>query len=102
MTDVTNASRTGLMDLATLSWHEPALRYFGVPAGALPRIRSNAEVYGRVASGPFAGVPIAGACPPVAHALPVTCRHLRCVLCSSTQLRACRATLLPQRGHHSG
>jgi hypothetical protein len=61
VTDVTNASRTGLMDLESLSWHEPTLAYFGVPAGALPAIRSNAEVYGRVADGPLAGVPIAGA-----------------------------------------
>ena len=61
VTDVTNASRTGLMDLETLSWHEPTLAYFGVPAGARPAIRSNAEVYGRVAAGPLAGVPIAGA-----------------------------------------
>jgi len=61
VTDVTNASRTGLMDLESLSWHEPTLAYFGVPAGALPAIVSNAEVYGRVAAGPLAGVPIAGA-----------------------------------------
>ncbi|KAK9834827.1 hypothetical protein WJX81_001779 [Elliptochloris bilobata] len=60
VTDVSNASRTGLMDLASLSWHAPALRYFGVPADALPQILSNAEVYGRVASGPLAGVPITG------------------------------------------
>ena len=63
VTDVTNASRTGLMDLASLRWHEPALRYFNVPADALPQIRSNAEAYGTVASGPLAGVPITGARP---------------------------------------
>ena len=73
MTDVTNAARTGLMDLASLSWHAPALRYFGVPADALPQIRSNAEVYGRVASGPLAGVPIAGA--RLLRTTPAVCRQ---------------------------
>ncbi|KAL4431102.1 hypothetical protein ABPG75_006358 [Micractinium tetrahymenae] len=61
ITDVSNASRTNLMDLATLSWHEPTLRLFGVPPAMLPQIRSNAEVYGTVkAEGPLQGVPIAG------------------------------------------
>ena len=46
VTDASNASRTNLMDLRTLSWHEPTLRLFGVPPGMLPQIRSNAEVYG--------------------------------------------------------
>lgn len=46
ITDVSNASRTNLMDLRTLSWHEPTLRLFGVPPAMLPQIRSNAEVYG--------------------------------------------------------
>jgi hypothetical protein len=57
---VTNASRTNLMDLATLAWHEPFLDLFGAPASIMPRIVSNAEVYGAVAEGPLAGVPIAG------------------------------------------
>ncbi|KAF8063674.1 hypothetical protein HT031_003529 [Scenedesmus sp. PABB004] len=60
VTDVTNASRTNLMDLATLSWHGPALELFGAPLGIMPRIASNAEVYGAVAAGRLAGVPIAG------------------------------------------
>ena len=60
VTDVTNASRTGLMDLQSLSWHAPTLRYFDIPIRALAEIRSNAEVYGRIASGPLAGVLIAG------------------------------------------
>ncbi|KAL4421980.1 hypothetical protein ABPG77_011003 [Micractinium sp. CCAP 211/92] len=61
ITDVSNASRTNLMDLRTLSWHEPTLRLFGVPPAMLPQIRSNAEVYGTVkAEGPLKGVPIAG------------------------------------------
>jgi len=57
---VTNASRTNLMDLSTLSWHEPYLQLFKAPAGIMPRIVSNAEVYGHVAEGPLQGVPIAG------------------------------------------
>jgi glycerol kinase len=46
LTDASNASRTNLMDLSTLSWHEPTLALFGVRPDMLPEIRSNAEVYG--------------------------------------------------------
>eukprot|EP00882_Tetradesmus_deserticola_P007483 GHRQ01007882.1.p1 GENE.GHRQ01007882.1~~GHRQ01007882.1.p1 ORF type:complete len:387 (+),score=181.69 GHRQ01007882.1:614-1774(+) len=60
VTDVTNASRTNLMELASLAWHGPTLELFGAPPAMMPRIASNAEVYGRVAAGPLAGVPIAG------------------------------------------
>jgi glycerol kinase len=42
-TDVTNASRTMLMDLQTLEWDEELLRIFTVPRAMLPRIRSSAE-----------------------------------------------------------
>ncbi|PSC73566.1 Glycerol kinase [Micractinium conductrix] len=59
-TDVSNASRTNLMDLQALSWHQPTLELFGVAPRMLPQIRSNAEVYGTVKDGPLAGVPIAG------------------------------------------
>lgn len=59
---VTNASRTNLMDLSTLNWHTPFLSLFRMPPGIMPRIASNAEVYGHVAEGPLAGVPIAGGC----------------------------------------
>lgn len=57
---VTNASRTNLMDLSTLNWHSPFLELFKAPPGIMPRIVSNAEVYGHVAEGPLKGVPIAG------------------------------------------
>ena len=60
VTDVTNASRTQLMNLATLSWDKDLLRAFGLPPEMLPRIASSSEVYGQVASGPLAGVPLAG------------------------------------------
>ncbi len=59
-TDVTNASRTLLMDLAALDWDDELLAAFDVPRALLPRIRSSSEVYGEVAEGPLAGVPIAG------------------------------------------
>jgi glycerol kinase len=62
ITDVTNASRTLLMDLATLDWDDELLSEVGVPRSMVPEIRSSAEVYGEVdsGSGAFAGVKIAG------------------------------------------
>lgn len=58
-TDVTNASRTQLMNLKTLQWDDELLSHFGVPEAMLPRIRSSSEKYG-MARGVLAGVPIAG------------------------------------------
>ena len=60
LTDVTNASRTQLMNLQTLAWDEELLRAFSIPAQVLPEIRSSSEAYGTVANGPLKGVPIAG------------------------------------------
>ncbi|HEY7010888.1 MAG TPA: glycerol kinase GlpK [Jatrophihabitantaceae bacterium] len=61
VTDVTNASRTLLMDLDTLDWAEDIADEMGVPLGMLPEIRSSAEVYTTAADGgPLPGVPIAG------------------------------------------
>src|SRR5438477_7473740 len=45
-TDVTNASRTQLMNLQTLSWENELLIQFGIPAAMLPSICSSSEVYG--------------------------------------------------------
>ena len=60
-TDVTNASRTLLMDLRTLAWDDALLEVFGVPRALLPEIRSSSEVYGEAsADSPLPGVPIAG------------------------------------------
>ena len=59
-TDVTNASRTQLMDLKTLQWDAELLRAFSIPAQILPRIGSSSEIYGRVAEGPLSGVAVAG------------------------------------------
>ncbi len=60
VTDVTNASRTQLMNLETLAWDDEILAVFGIPAAMLPRIASSSEVYGHVACGLLAGVPLAG------------------------------------------
>ena len=60
VTDVTNASRTMLMDLTTLSWSDKLLEIFDVPRRMLPEIRGNAEIYG-TCIGVLPGVPVAGA-----------------------------------------
>jgi glycerol kinase len=60
ITDVTNASRTMLMDLETLSWDEGIASTIGVPMSMLPEIHASSEVYGEVKSGVLAGLPIAG------------------------------------------
>jgi glycerol kinase len=59
-TDVTNASRTMLMDLHTLDWHEPSLELMGIPRSMLPEIRSSSEIYGEARSTALAGRPVAG------------------------------------------
>jgi glycerol kinase len=59
-TDVTNASRTMLMDLHTLDWHEPSLALMGIPRAMLPEIRSSSEVYGEASASALRGRPIAG------------------------------------------
>jgi glycerol kinase len=59
VTDVTNASRSMLMDLRTLDWDDEMLAVMGVPRAMLPGIRASSEVYGE-AVGALAGVPIAG------------------------------------------
>jgi glycerol kinase len=63
VTDVTNASRTMLMDLRTLDWDDELLGLFGIPRRALPEIRSSSErAYGVTRrQGPFGGeVPVSG------------------------------------------
>ena len=59
-TDVTNASRTQLMDLNTLGWNPDLLKAFDIPEQVLPQIRSSSEIYGEISTGPLAGVPVAG------------------------------------------
>ncbi|MGW1199342.1 glycerol kinase GlpK [Streptomyces sp. NPDC002536] len=61
VTDVTNASRTMLMNLRSLAWDERILSSMEIPAAVLPEIRSSAEVYGTAKGGALAGVPVASA-----------------------------------------
>ncbi|WP_189060613.1 glycerol kinase GlpK [Longimycelium tulufanense] len=60
VTDVTNASRTMLMNLRTLDWDDELLAAMDVPRAMLPEIRSSAEVYGQ-ATGTLQGLPVASA-----------------------------------------
>jgi glycerol kinase len=63
ITDVTNASRTMLMNLETLDWDEELLGFFDIPRAMLPRIRPSSDPtrYGEVtAPAGFAGIPLTG------------------------------------------
>ena len=66
VTDVTNASRTLLMDLETLDWDDDLLALMDIPRSMMPEIRSSSEIYGHVEMGPialdgvFEGMPISG------------------------------------------
>ena len=61
VTDPTNASRTMLMDLKTLSWDPEIAADMGIPMSMLPEIKSSAEVYGYGREeGLLGGVPVAG------------------------------------------
>ncbi|KAI5704679.1 hypothetical protein M8J75_007842 [Diaphorina citri] len=60
ITDVTNASRTLLMNLRTLQWEPQLLKFFNIPSQILPQIRSSSEIYGCLKDGPLQGVPISG------------------------------------------
>ena len=55
-TDVTNASRTQLMNLETLDWDDELLEIFGIDGKWLPEIKSSSEIYGKTED----GVPVAG------------------------------------------
>eukprot|EP01133_Synstelium_polycarpum_P001433 gene1433-1662_t len=59
ITDVTNASRTMMLNLETLAWDKSICEFLDVPMNVLPQVKSSAEIYGYVASGPLKGVPIA-------------------------------------------
>ncbi|HCR70525.1 MAG TPA: glycerol kinase [Anaerolineae bacterium] len=60
ITDVTNASRTMLMNLKTLDWDDEILKVMGIPKNILPKIKSSSEVYGDINSGVLQGIPVAG------------------------------------------
>ncbi|MGB9897455.1 FGGY family carbohydrate kinase, partial [Thermanaerothrix sp.] len=59
VTDVSNASRTMLMNLETLDWDDEILGILGIPRAMLPAIRPSSEVYG-YAKGLLEGIPVAG------------------------------------------
>src|SRR5215216_6497795 len=71
ITDVTNASRTMLMNLNTLDWDDEILRILDIPRAVLPQIKSSSEIYGTVGAGssrpnwgertsPLQGLPVSG------------------------------------------
>jgi len=60
ITDVTNASRTQLLNLQTLDWDEKLLSAFEIPRSILPQVRSSSEIYGTGALETIKDVPIAG------------------------------------------
>ena len=60
LTDVTNASRTQLMDLRTLEWDREILKIYAIPEEILPKIASSSEVYGEAVLEPIRGAKIAG------------------------------------------
>ena len=59
VTDVTNASRTLMMNLETLDWDDDILSLMGVPRAMLPEIKASSEVYAE-ATTELTGIPIAG------------------------------------------
>jgi glycerol kinase len=59
VTDVSNASRTMLMNLDTLDWDDEILSIMGIPKAMLPAVKASSEVYGK-AGGALGGIPVAG------------------------------------------
>ena len=59
VTDVTNASRTMLMNLKTLDWDDELLRLLDIPKNMLPKICSSSEIYGS-GRGDLDGIPVCG------------------------------------------
>lgn len=60
ITDVSNASRTMLMNIETLQWDPMLCGFFTIPMSILPTICSSSEIYGIFASGSLKGIPISG------------------------------------------
>ena len=60
ITDVSNASRTMLMDLATLDWDQELMDTIGVPRSMLPEIHPSSAPYGEIKNGAFTGIQVAG------------------------------------------
>jgi glycerol kinase len=60
VTDVTNASRTQLLNLKTLQWDPSLLQEFAIPQSMLPAVKSSSEIYGEAVTPALKGVPLAG------------------------------------------
>jgi glycerol kinase len=60
ISEVSNASRTLLLNIRTLEWDSALLQFFGIRESVLPRLVSTSEVYGHLAYGPLKGVPLGG------------------------------------------
>lgn len=60
LTDVTNASRTFLMDIETLDWDKSLCKHFNIPLQILPKILASADDFGNILHGPLKGLPITG------------------------------------------
>eukprot|EP00475_Leptophrys_vorax_P007024 TRINITY_DN14415_c0_g1_i10.p1 TRINITY_DN14415_c0_g1~~TRINITY_DN14415_c0_g1_i10.p1 ORF type:complete len:447 (-),score=92.78 TRINITY_DN14415_c0_g1_i10:1019-2359(-) len=60
VTDISNASRTMLMNLQTLKWDPRTCNKLGIPMEILPEIKPSSAFFGKIAQGPLAGVPIYG------------------------------------------
>lgn len=60
ITDVTNASRTMLMNIKTMNWDEKLCKFFDIPITILPTIKSSSEIYGYIKEGVLKGLPLSG------------------------------------------
>ncbi len=60
ITDVTNASRTQMMNIEACEWDDEMLAHFDIPRACLPEIRPSSSVYGQIRHAPLQGVPLAG------------------------------------------
>ena len=60
VTDVSNASRTFLMNLHTLDWDDDMLKIIGVPRSVLPQIKASSEVYGLISIPDLKDIPVSG------------------------------------------
>jgi glycerol kinase len=60
VTDVSNASRTMLLNIHSLKWDDELLKVFNIPASMLPEVRSSSEVYGETSGQFSSAIPIAG------------------------------------------
>ncbi|ESO93953.1 hypothetical protein LOTGIDRAFT_209470, partial [Lottia gigantea] len=60
ITDVTNASRTMLMNLHNLQWDDTLCKFFDIPKSILPSIHSSSQIYGHLVDGPLKNLPISG------------------------------------------